>query len=75
MALCPQCTAQKVGSRACLHANQRHLQVRRERNQLSLAKLLLQQHFAVFAKSYQVKGGLPEIDANRMYLHVVSLLK
>src|SRR5882757_9326031 len=55
VALCSQRSAQKVGSRARLHPDERGLQVRCERDQLPLSKLLFQQHLAVNAESYKVK--------------------
>jgi hypothetical protein len=41
-----------------------------EGNQLLLGKLLLQQHLAVIAKCYQVKGRLAKVNTNRSNLHV-----
>jgi hypothetical protein len=40
------------------------------RDQLLLGELLLQQHLAVIAKGYQVKGRLAKINSNGANLHV-----
>jgi hypothetical protein len=58
------------GLQSTPHPDERGLQVRRERAQLPLSKLLLQQHLAVIAESYKVKGCLAKINANGMNLHV-----
>jgi hypothetical protein len=59
-----------VRSGTCLHPNQRGLHVSNECDQPLLGELLLQQQLAVIAKSYQMKGRLAKINADRMNLHV-----
>jgi hypothetical protein len=70
VALCSQRTTQEVGPAACLHPDERSLQVRCERDQLSLRELLLQQHLAVIVKRYQVKRRLAKVNPYRTNLHV-----
>jgi hypothetical protein len=70
MALIPQRPAQEVRSRARLKANQRGLQVRREGQQLLLCELLPNENLAGSSQRDKVKGGLAQIDAYRMNLHV-----
>jgi len=58
MALSAQGAAEKVGSRTCLHPDQRSLHVGGERDELLLGELLLQQNRASCAEGYEVKRRL-----------------
>ena len=72
--LLTQSTAEEVSSGAGFQPDQRGLQVGRVGQQLLLRELLIHQHLTGCSKRHKVKGGLAQVDANRMNLHSHDLL-
>ncbi len=70
MTLQSQGTPKEVSPGAGFQADQRSLQVGRVRQQLLLRELLLHQQLAGGSQRHKVKGRLPQVDANGLYLRI-----